>query len=699
MYGRSAFASVLTCALLSAGCGAAVSAAHPASGASASSEPELSRSPSAARQLASLLPAHAQRCVVTRPAQLAPQVRAGMAGFSQASGLPWTLEVPVEAYARAEVATADLHTATVEYLRVPEAYSGQLEEAVRKADARSLELGGQDRACAGELTCVPVRVERVDPRTLRITRRWDEVQAPSERDAAAESRCAALLKGAEDALEVSARSATTPRERSELEATETLLLARDGYVERVTRRHFRSPALAARALRQVKTGGEEMPRFLGAPVPVTHDLRGQVLEERARISVDDLSLALADQERLAEALHAERAPYASAPDSPERALAEVKDALAALPGEEPARTALLLALDRRLSAARRAHPRSEPLARQHYDLRLTLLKNPRGALAIAEQQHASGGDASYWQLATRAALAWVDEPRLRAALARAYGLKAAEAASMARVLADQVRAGENYERAEWAVTTAHTLAARKRKSPMARVAPEPWALAQLPRLLSVWARLSSVHGRRDLGVHIVAFGTRAHAEPAPEAGLWAADTRVSGRAASVLSAATWEDSQLLAQGRALRARFAPGPLELWVGLDAIEEVSPATRRGTLLSFSGELREDGTFIVREVTRSLAGVDFARVRAYLAEPLSRLGGAVFPPDPLELEARNEEDLARLIQAAELGPEVRCAATGLALRCAGAPHDGRAAFFALLRVARALLGPDAEAPWAGE
>jgi hypothetical protein len=374
----------------------------------------------------------------------------------------------------------------------------------------------------------------------------------------------------------------------------------------------------------------------------------------------------------------------------------VEQTLSSLPSDAPARTQSLMRLDHLLARARRVHPDHDGLARRLYTLRLERTQNPRSALEIADARLTERAqDPEFWQLARRAALARFDEERLRVELARVYRLGPADAGRLAHELIQEVRRGVDYEHAEWALVTAHSLSTRARKLHKEQVGDVRLVLDQLPRLLAYWARLSRAHEAADLGVHILAYGSRG-ATPA-DAERWAVDTSVAGREATVIAASTWDDAQLFAQGRALAQRFLDGPLQLVVGIETIDAHGGRGKQGLVLAVNGRI-EGAEFVLEQASEPLSRARWERLLRYLAVPLAQLRGNVFPPDELLIHAESTPELEAVIHAVQATGDVRCAAEGLSVRCRGGLGDARAATRALLRAARSVLGDDADAPWSG-
>ena len=639
------------------------------------------------------------RCVVALPSELPEPIRLLMGLVSQADQLPWALNIPVLAYARAEVTLADERSVRVDYLRFETGDRAAIRAAVAKADERVLSWGEEAPACAGELTCVAVGAEFLDDRTVRLA--TGQLPEDFELDVG-HGRCALLLRELPEATEVSARQGAGLFDSRELVGSETALFVRTRVIERMSRRHFLSPALAARAARRLATGAEDAALFAGIPVRSQVAVDKSVLEQRSEQSLEELWLNVEDQNRLQRALAAERKAEEGAIDpdesfervSPERVLAHVEQALLKLPQAADPRTTELRRLERILARARIEAPNHEGLARRQFHLRCQLLGDGRGALELADARLAAGGDAGYWQLARRMALARFDAHRLAVELQRTFSMSNMDAARAASELAQRVQSGEDYERAEWALVTAQSLLARVRGTKRAHVRQVRLPLELLPRVLAYWARLNKAGEGRDLGVHLLAFGVRNQLTITPNAQHWAQDTKVQGREASVFAATTWEDDGLVAQGRALAQRFADGPFEVVVGID---QLAAAPKAGALAVLAGRL-EGQELVLDETSGALARVRWDVIVRALVEPLSALKDSVFPPDELVLTTLSASEADVLRRAAESAGDLVCSSEGLVLRCRGSVGDVRAASRGLLRTARAALGADANALWSG-
>lgn len=651
-----------------------------------------------ARELASLLPNDAARCLVALPAELPEPIRMLMELVSQADRLPWELGIPVLAYARAEVTLADERSVRVDYLRFESRDRVAIREAVAKVDERALSWGQEAPACAGELTCVSVGAEFLDDQTVRLA--TGPLPEDFELDVG-HGRCALLLRELPDAVEVSARQGAGLFDSRELVGSETALFVRTRVIERLSRRHFLSPALAARAARRLATGAEDGALFAGIPVRSQVTVDKSVLEQRSEQSLEELWLNVEDQSRLQRALAAERKAEEGAIDpdesfervTPDRVLAHVEQALLNLPQAAGPRATEVRRLERIVARARIDAKGHEGLARRQFYLRCQLLADGRGALEIADARLAEGGDVAHWQLARRMALARFDAHRLALELQRTFAMSGTDAARAASELMQRAQAGEDYERAEWALVTAHALLARARGVKQAHVREVRLPLELLPRLFGYWARLGKAGEGRDLGVHLLAFGVRSQLTLTPDAQLWAQDTKVKGREASVFAATTWEEDALVAQGRTLAQRFSDGPFEVVVGIDRVGTL----KGGALALLAGRL-EGQVLVVEEASAALSHVSWDVVARALVEPLAALKGSVFPPDELVLTAVSASEADVLRRAAESAGDLVCSFEGLVLRCRGGVGDVRAASRGLLRTARAALGADAHALWSG-
>ena len=123
-----------------------------------------------ARELAELLPADADRCFVTVPPRLAPQDLAVGPLLSQVEGLPWSLALPVSAYARAELSPPNGDRRLVrEYVRFAQSGRARIRKELDRALEPRIRWDAPNLTCESESTCVSVAAEFVDDRTVLLS--------------------------------------------------------------------------------------------------------------------------------------------------------------------------------------------------------------------------------------------------------------------------------------------------------------------------------------------------------------------------------------------------------------------------------------------------------------------------------------------------------------------------------------------------
>lgn len=641
--------------------------------------------------LAQLLPG-GERCTVALPVRVPPAARALVALVSQTEPLPWSLSLEVLAYARTERSPTAGQRAVVELVRFRAADRSAIEASLAQALARPLHWSdatprSEHDSCDGELTCRPLLARFVDPRTVQLSQgQWDTETGSS-------SACLAELARAPDAIELSARSAllagTALRDSSAL-----LRLRQDG-VERVTDKRYASPEDAARALRELQLGHGELASLAGVTASSLGERTGERLSQATFARFDDLRLALEDRTRASELL--QRPPPGPPIEQVDPRDADAVRALAdAQLAAKDSSMADLRALSRLLERARALHPDDAGLARRHHQLASARLGDAQLALSIALAARARKlDDVLDWPLRVRAALARLDEARLRTELAAAHGLTTQQASGMARELVQQVQSGRDYERAEWAFLAATRLARDSRRLARSAVA-RRLPLVELPRLLAYLAQ--SDKPQLELGVHVLlqAAQTRAselaQAELAQveRAPLWMTDTHGGGRLGVMLAATSGDDAALRALGRALVQRSDDGALTLVMGLEAI-----GTRASTTLMVAGR-REGSELVIDQLSPALARLPWSRVERLLAAPLRLLVGASFPPDELAIESSDAQEAAHISRAAQHAGAIECASDQAMVRCHGPLSDASAARRALLSVSAALLGDALHALW---
>ena len=668
-----------------------------------------------ALDLAARLPAGGDRCTVAQPMVLSRERWQLAALVSQSERLPWALDFAVLAYARAERAVSPGSRAVVELLRFAalprERVMRELARALDRpiawqrdarqvdawqADAGHAELGRAPphlvAGCAGELTCTTLHGEFLAPDTVLLTHGdWGVEAGPP-------SACVTMLRQVPGALEVSARAALLSG--TELRDSAAYLELRDDGGEdglaRVTWKRYAEAESAERALREALRGRDELPTLAGVPATSLGARRDDTLVQTAFASFADLSLAADDQLRRSTAARDRAAPSLREVDAHDvEAVRTVFDAELARLRRGAHDTDTLARLTALLERACALSPDDDGLARRHYQLQLVLQNDAQAALAIALAALTRGlGDASGWRLAKRAALARFDEPGLRAALLREHRLSAPLASRMARELSERVRAGQDYERAEWAFSTARKLASAAQNTVTVPIALRVPVL-ELARLFAYLGQ--SRAPREDLGVHVLAYGATALPAAAPNEGsLWVAETSGGKRAGAVLAATSWDDAQLRALGGALAERLEDGPVDLVLGLETVG-ASAHTGRHVTLVLSGR-RRGSELLIEQLSRPLSTLPWPTLQRLLIAPLAGMTSATFPPDELSLQALDEQEAAQLARAAEREPSIKCAREGLTVRCGGAPSDGSAARRALLAILHERLADAARALWSG-
>jgi len=677
-------------------------------GAACAPSPGLVRAPASAPaaalgeagELAAQLPAESRRCVVLQPARVGAEQRALLAPVSQAPALPWTLALPVSAYARGEVEGPFGRRESIELVRFTHGDRARIRAELTRADSRPLvwdDAAPGQSVCGDDLTCAAVGARFVDARTVQLS--TPPVLASYEPGG---GPCLALLLQAPDAIEVAARNDALLG--SAHVATESYLYgAADAAgppdtLVRVLRHRFQDEAAAAHALERALSGEEDAPSLAFSLVDAQRRQVGEWLELRSNVRFEELALGLADQERLRSALRVDAGgrPAAPLPDESdaEAVRAFVDAQLPALAGaaSEPQRRAQL---DDLLLRALRVHPDDDGLSKRLFELRLR--QTPAAALELADQALAAPrGEPAYWQLGRRRALLALSAKRYRAELQKSFGLSARAAAQMAEEVATKVERAQDHERAEWAFLTARNLCQRgQRGVAMQRVhgAPPLLPLAELPRLLVYLARLSGERDQQAFGVHILARGSDAgSADGGPDT--WSEESVACGGRGRVLAAASFEDAPVLQQGGQLARHFPEGELELLV---AIDPLGPGAGEGPMLRMRGRVLA-GTFSLHEVGRALREVRWPLVERYLLAPLAALRGSLFPPDEWAVEADSSELALSMLAGARGESGASCANDGLVVRCRGSFADPRTAARALRRAAFAVLGRDSRSLWSG-
>lgn len=650
-------------------------------------------------ELAQLLPPDAERCSVIRPAQVPAKSRALVLLLSQAEQVPWGLDLPVTAYARAELQPGADRRRVVELLRVRGSDPQTIRDQLTERAGRPITWGGDGPVCRGALPCFTVRARFIDNQTVRIASGAWPYDA-----GAGESPCAKLLRAHPDAAEVTERVAMRALSSvSTARSTQLLLFTTEQGVERLERKVFPDDGGARRAARLAASGTLDLPNMAGLPVMETATTHGAMLERRSRLSWDDLRLALADRGRMRRAMSYDEAVRGAG--SGELALSDLKAvhatvdlrlrALSGIGGAE--REAAAESLRVLLERARREHPRDARLARKLYGLLLRELRRPAAAREVADSVLASHpDDEEGWKLLRRAALARADREQLALALRRAHKLSPFQAKRMAEELARRVSEGEDYERAEWAFLSSLDLDRLAAQEPLQAVRGVSLDLVSLPRVVGHLAALTSFESA-PLGLHLQVRGALridGLEAPSEHEQLW---LRATGDTPTLVGAVPIaDDAKLAALGKALQDRLAEGPLELVVQVRALGRGS-SQQHTALLRLSGRLSE-GRIQVNAASRAARKIRWARVTRYLAAPLGNMKGRVFPPEELVVLAESES-VARALTRAGNEQGVRCFAEGIEVRCRGAFHDSTLAHRALRAIGRIALRQEVQMLWSVE
>ncbi len=619
--------------------------------------------------------------MVIDSASLAPEHRLQVALLSQVDELPWTLELPVQAYARAETTPRGAVRRTVELIRFGDVSPDVIRTTITAHAGRDVRWGDAAVACADAFTCVVTRARMLDARTVELA--IGEFPDDAARGA---SPCRALLVTSPGALEVSARKAAWG---GTIQRSDAWLHPHPEGVERVVARHYNDAEAAERALDGWRIGSEGSPMVAGMPVEAEFDIVGSSLVQRVRVSWEELALIMEDHARV-EALVALGAPAVVDHETQdltqlEAVISRIDErirALQALSGQERAHAAAstLVLIERAL----RVHANDERLSRRAYTLHLDEQGDGRAALAVADAMlKGTSVDPGSWEVARRAALARLDKLRLRRELSRVHRLNAGDALRMATSLVEASARGENYERAEWAWLTAHTLRDRAERTKWFEVPSANVELAVLVRALSVLMSAADIAG--PLGVHVLAHGELSPTPPADAAQsqTWSGRVVLGKSKGLVLAATTSSEDELRALGQMLSASFEPGPLSLDLSFSPLS--GPRSAQGPLLRVAGQHSSAG-FVVERVSGALAAFDWDELSALVFAPLTRMSGRLFPPDELIVEARSPERLERVFQASVVLTELRCTREATTLSCRGPLDDSRAASKGLVALTRA-------------
>lgn len=214
-------------------------------------------------------------------------------------------------------------------------------------------------------------------------------------------------------------------------------------------------------------------------------------------------------------------------------------------------------------------------------------------------------------------------------------------------------------------------------------------IAELPRLLSYWARLPAEREQSELGLHIV-----AHVPDSVLAATAPAMRSVAcGKEAFVITVASNDDAQLQEQGARLALSVGESDVQLFVAIRTLGEANE--RNVVTIRLLGSVSQ-GVFTLREVGRPLRAVRWPLIVRYLRAPLSTLQGSIFPPDEWTLEGRSPHEALNVLAAAQSEPAATCDHEQNWVRCKGSFADPRAGARALRRGAAAVLLREARQLW---
>lgn len=641
---------------------------------------------SAARELLSLVPGDAEQCIVIMPSRVEPALRPLAGLVSQVDRVPWALESEVVAYVRAELTPHADRRRIVEVVRFANATPLEMRKDLQRNGGREWSWAMPARGCDDLLPCPVSRVDPVDAHTLRITTGdW-----PYE-DERTKSACLALLERAPEAIELSERLGAEGRGHG---SVERVLLPRENGLERIETRSYADAEAAERARVKWLGGYQDQPQVAGVVVEPEYQLQGALLSQRVALRWDDLSLVVQDQERLRRALRGNDREGNVADDEVDPTDVELVRAhvdtrmlaIEALPSTE--RTKNLGSVRELLLRARASHPFDEGLARRLFALCLFGLHDAKAAREVAENMIARGSaHAAAWELSLRTALAHGDGAALASKLVSAHRIFAADAQTLATLLVRQVREGADYERAEWAALLARSLGQRAQSMRTEAAPALPLSPGSLIRMLALLASASPAAESGGIGVHVLITGPELRPDAtSSDPSLWIQRTELKGTPAVALAATSWDASQVLALSRAVDL-IAPDSSELWVGFEPLRETQ---RHGSLVRLAFQ-RDDRGFVLQRVSKNLSHVRWPELIRHVADPQSRLQGALFPPDALAIEARSAEEMQAWSQAVAPLEGITCMVDGAALTCQGTLHDHQAAERALRAIARVSLAPE--------
>ena len=647
--------------------------------------------------LASRLPAQASRCVVARPGRVAPARRPLLARVAQGHRLAWDGRLSVRALASAEQADRDGARRALWLLRAEGAA-----QAVREAVATQSHIALRwDEGISCEGGDCPARAVQDGDGTVRIAqgRAFALRRAGS---GVAESPCAQLARDAPEAIEVSVAESAIPGV-----LRETRVMRIDG--DRITVEHrlsTRGAPAVARALAwldAVEPVGTNAMLGDGVMRRVGRTVRDDAIVERLEADFDALGLRAEDDERLSEALRAERALGVPLPITDvdvhdpevvarERALREER--LASLSGA--VRIVAVDELVALLDAAHRAHPDDAETARA---LARTLLRErgegARAAALAAEMAAHDPLHARTWRGLEREGLALAGEAALASALVRDGIATGVEAERVAADVIAARREGLAHAWAEGGAVAGQRFDALAAREPVASVASVSLSLTGLPGALVRLLWLGAPDPHAPFAVYFLAHGDSIPAAHARAETARIGPVRITGaRGGVALLFATRSDEgpDALAElgahvARALadvgRAEFAVA----FVPLDAPRFVPTA-----FVVLRGDVRE-GALLLEGVSRAAGSLDWGRVAETLASPLGALVQR-FPPPVIEIALRGADEAQ---DALERVVDAECRADGTRVRCVG--PDARALADAVHAIAAPLLATSPRALWGAE
>jgi len=653
--------------------------------------------------LASRLPADASRCVVAQPGRVESARRPLLARVAQAHRLAWDSNLEVRVLASAEQADREGARRALWLLRVEGA-----PQAVRDALAAQPHVAlrwDEGVSCDG-VEC-PARAQQDGDGTVRIAQ--GRALALRRAGAAiAESPCAQLARDAPEAVEVSVSESVIP---GVLRETRVLRIDGDriGMEQRLSTRGAPAVARALAWLDAVERAGVDAMLGDGAWRRVARTVGDDVIVERFEADFHALALRAEDDERLNEALRAERAlgmplPIADVdlrdPEAValQRALREAQ--LVRLSGA--AHAAALHELVALLEAGHRANPDDAETAQALVRLRLGIgawgeerANGAAVAALAAEMAERAPLDAQAWRALEREGLALAGSTDLARALVRDGVAVAAEAERVAMDAIAARRAGFAYAWAEGGAVVGQRFDALAAREPMARVASVPLSLVGLPAALVRLLWLGAPDSHAPFAVYVL-----AHASSMPDVvsaveSAGARSVRIAGPRGGVsqlLAARSDEGVDALAALGAHVARSLAGAVHAEVALAFVPLDAPTFAPATHVVLRGSVR-DGFLVVEGVSRPAASLDWARVAETLASPLGALVQR-FPLPAIEIALRDEAEARR---ALERVIDAECRADGARIRCVGL--DARALADAVHAIAAPLLATSPRALWRTE